>query len=169
MVKENTILNIHSYKELKEKLSSDLTVMESVKAFGYYRNPIRAKLTFIERDRFFGFVKRYLTKERNIYQFLADCRGFFLDIIKLAPKLYSELDQLKDFQLLNLGTLELKIEANPPEWVRLYDFVEEFFYDIEERIELAGTAIVISEEEEQKFYDSLQKMFQEVEKSEEDN
>ena len=58
MVKENTILNIHSYKELKEKLSSDLTVMESVKAFGYYRNPIRAKLTFIERDRFFGFVKR---------------------------------------------------------------------------------------------------------------
>ena len=81
--------------------------------------------------------------------------------------MYSELDQLIGFQLLNLGTLELKIEANPPEWVRLYDFVEEFFYDLEERIELAGTAIVISEEEEQKFYDSLQKLFQEVEKSEE--
>ena len=169
MVKENTILNIHNYKELKEKLSSDLTVMERAKAFGYYRNPIRTKLTFIERDRFLEFVKRYLTKERNIYQFLADCRGFFLDIIKLAPKLYSELDQLKDFQLLNLGTLEFKIEANPPEWVRLYDFVEEFYYDIEERRESAGTAIVINQEEEQEFYDSLQKLFQEVEKSEEDN
>ena len=167
MVKDKTILDIHSYKELKEKLSSDLTVMERAKAFGYYRNPIRTKLTFIERDRFLEFVKRYLTKERNIYQFLADCRRFFLDIIKLAPKLYSELDQLKDFQLLNLGTLELKIEANPPEWVRLYDFVEDFFYDIEERIESTGTAIVISEEEEQKFYDSLQKLFNEVKKLEE--
>ena len=167
MVKENTILNIHSYKELKEKLSSDLTVMESVKAFGYYRNPIRAKLTFIERDRFFGFVKRYLTKEIDIYHFFSECKRFFLDIIRLAPELYSELDQLIGFQLLNIGTLELKIEANSSEWVRLYDFVEEFFYDLEERIELAGTAIVISEEEEQKFYDSLQKLFNEVEKSEE--
>ena len=168
MVKENTILNIHSYKELKEKLSSDLTVMERAKAFGYYRNPIRTKLTFIERDRFLEFVKRYLTKERNIYQFLADCRGFFLDIIKLAPKLYSELDQLKDFQLLNLGTLEFKIEANPPEWVRLYDLVENIYYKVEERVD-SDASIVISEEEEQKFYDSLQKLFQEVEKSEEDN
>ena len=169
MVKDNIILDIHSYKELKEKLSSDLTVMERAKAFRYYRNPIRTKLTFIERKRFFGFIERYLTKERNIYQFLTDCRGFFLDIIKLAPKLYSELDQLKDFQLLNLGTLEFKIEANPPEWVRLYDLVEEFYYDIEERRESAGTAIVINQEEEQEFYDSLQKLFQEVEKSEEDN
>ena len=168
MVKENTILNIHNYKELKEKLSSDLTVMERAKAFGYYRNPIRTKLTFIERDRFLEFVKRYLTKERNIYQFLADCRGFFLDIIKLAPKLYSELDQLKDFQLLNLGTLEFKIEANPPEWVRLYDLVENIYYKVEERVD-SDASIVISEEEEQKFYDSLQKLFQEVEKSEEDN
>jgi hypothetical protein len=167
MVKDNIILDIHSYKELKEKLSSDLTVMERAKAFRYYRNPIRTKLTFIERKRFFGFIERYLTKERNIYQFLTDCRGFFLDIIKLAPKLYSELDQLIGFQLLNLGTLELKIEANPPEWVRLYDFVEEFYYDIEERRESTGTTIVINQEEEQEFYDSLQKLFQEVEKSEE--
>ena len=83
--------------------------------------------------------------------------------------MYSELDQLIGFQLLNLGTLELKIEANPPEWVCLYDFVEEFYYDIEERRESAGTAIVINQEEEQEFYDSLQKLFQEVEKSEENN
>ena len=168
MVKDNIILDIHSYKELKEKLSSDLTVMERAKAFGYYRNPIRTKLTFIERDRFLEFVKRYLTKERNIYQFLTDCRGFFLDIIKLAPKLYSELDQLIGFQLLNIGTVELKIEANPPEWVLLYDLVEEFYYDIEERTD-SGVSTGISEEEEQKFYDSLQKLFQEVEKLEENN
>ena len=169
MVKENTRLNIHSYKELKEKLSSDLTLMERVEAFEDYRKPITAKLQFIERDRFFRIIKKYLAKEISIYNFLTKCNGFFLDIIKLAPKLYSELDQLIGFQLLNIGTLELKIEANSSEWVRLYDFVEEFFYDIEERIELAGTAIVISEEEEQKFYDSLQKLFQEVEKSEENN
>ena len=169
MVKDNTILDIHSYKELKEKSLSDLTLMESEKAFGYYRNPICKKLAFIERDRFFRIIKKYLAKEISIYNFLTKCNGFFLDIIKLAPKLYSELDQLIGFQLLNIGTLELKIEANSSEWVRLYDFVEEFFYDIEERIELAGTTIVISEDEEQKFYDSLQKLFQEVEKSEENN
>jgi hypothetical protein len=82
--------------------------------------------------------------------------------------LYSELDQLIGFQLLNLGTLELKIEANPPEWVLLYDLVEEFYYDIEERTD-SGVSTGISEAEEQKFYDSLQKLFQAVQKSEEDN
>ena len=166
MVKDNIILDIHSYKELKEKLSSDLTVMERAKAFRYYRNPIRTKLTFIERKRFFGFIERYLTKERNIYQFLTDCRGFFLDIIKLAPKLYSELDQLIGFQLLNIGTVELKIEANPPEWVCLYDLVENIYYKVEERVD-SDASIVISEAEEQEFYESLQKLFNEVEKLEE--
>ena len=151
MVNNITILNIHSYKELKEKLSSDLTVMERAKAFRYYRNPIRTKLTFIERKRFFGFIERYLTKERNIYQFLTDCRGFFLDIIKLAPKLYSELDQLIGFQLLNIGTVELKIEANPTEWVLLYGLVEEFYYDIEERTD-SGVKMVISSEFRVEFF-----------------
>ena len=165
MVNNITILNIHGYKKLNEKVLN-LTLMERVEAFEDYQKPITAKLQFIERDRFLEFVKRYLTKERNIYQFLADCRGFFLDIIKLAPKLYSELDQLIGFQLLNIGTVELKIEANPTEWVRLYDFVEKFFYDIEER-EYSGVLTGISEAEEQKFYDSLQKLFNEVEKSEE--
>ena len=165
MVKDNIILDIHSYKELKEKLSSDLTVMERAKAFRYYRNPIRTKLTFIERKRFFGFIERYLTKEGDIYCFVTDCRGFFLDIIKLAPKLYSELDQLIGFQLLNIGTVELKIEANPPEWVLLYDLVEEFYYDIEERTD-SGVSTGISEAEEQEFYESLQKLFQAVQKSE---
>ena len=168
MVNNITILNIHSYKELKEKSLSDLTLMESEKAFGYYRNPICKKLAFIERDRFFRIIKKYLAKEISIYNFLTKCNGFLLDIIKLAPKLYSELDQLIGFQLLNIGTVELKIEANPPEWVLLYDLVEEFYYDIEERTD-SGVSTGISEEEEQKFYDSLQKLFQEVEKLEENN
>ena len=93
-------------------------------------------------------------------------QGIFLDIIRLAPQLYSELDQLIGFQLLNIGTLELKIEANPPEWVCLYDLVENIYYKVEEKVDF-DASIVISEEEEQKFYDSLQKLFQEVEKSEE--
>lgn len=166
MVKDNTILDIHSYKELKEKSLSDLTLMESEKAFGYYRNPICKKLAFIERDRFLEFVKGYLTKEIDIYDFFSECKGFFLDIIRLAPKLYSELDQLIGFQLLNIGTVELKIEANPPEWVCLYDLVENIYYKVEERVD-SDASIVISEEEEQKFYDSLQKLFNEVEKLEE--
>ena len=41
------------------------------------------------------------------------------------------------------STLELKIEANPPEWVLLYDLVEEFVYDIEER-RYFGVKMVIS-------------------------
>jgi len=166
MVNNITILNIHGYKKLNEKVLN-LTLMERVEAFEDYRKPITTKLQFIERDRFFRIIKKYLAKEGDIYCFVTDCRGFFLDIIKLAPQFYSELDQLIGFQLLNLGTLELKIEANPPEWVRLYDFVEEFYYDIEERRESTGTTIVINQEEEQEFYDSLQKLFQEVEKSEE--
>ena len=169
MVNNITILNIHSYKKLKEKKVVNQTLMELAEAFEVYEKPITAKLQYMERDRFFRIIKKYLAKEGDIYCFVTDCRGFFLDIIKLVSKLYSELDQLIGFQLLNLGTLELKIEANPPEWVRLYDFVEDFFYDIEERIESAGTTIVISEAEEQEFYDSLQKLFQEVEKSEENN
>ena len=168
MVNNITILNIHGYKKLNEKVLN-LTLMERVEAFEDYRKPITTKLQFIERDRFFRIIKKYLAKEIGIYDFIVDCRRFFSDIGKLVPKLYSELDQLIGFQLLNLGTLELKIEANPPEWVRLYDFVEEFYYDIEERRESAGTTIVINQEEEQEFYDSLQKLFQEVEKSEENN
>ena len=167
MVKNITILDIHSYKELKEKKVVNQTLMELAEAFEVYEKPITAKLQYMERDRFFRIIKKYLAKEGDIYCFVTDCRGFFLDIIKLVSKLYSELDQLIGFQLLNLGTLELKIEANPPEWVRLYDFVEEFYYDIEERRESTGTTIVINQEEEQEFYDSLQKLFQEVEKSEE--
>lgn len=169
MVNNITILNIHSYKKLKEKKVVNQTLMELAEAFEVYEKPITAKLQYMERDRFFRIIKKYLAKEGDIYCFVTDCRGFFLDIIKLVSKLYSELDQLIGFQLLNLGTLELKIEANPPEWVRLYDFVEEFYYDIEERRESAGTTIVINQEEEQEFYDSLQKLFQEVEKSEENN
>ena len=78
--------------------------------------------------------------------------------------MYSELDQLIGFQLLNLGTLELKIEANPPELVLLYDLVEEFFYGIDQR-EYSGVLTGISEAEEQEFYESLQKLFKEVQKS----
>ena len=169
MVNNITILNIHSYKKLKEKKVVNQTLMELAEAFEVYEKPITAKLQYMERDRFFRIIKKYLAKEIGIYDFVVDCRIFFSDIGKLVPKLYSELDQLIGFQLLNLGTLELKIEANPPEWVRLYDFVEEFYYDIEERRESAGTTIVINQEEEQEFYDSLQKLFQEVEKSEENN
>jgi len=164
MVKNITILDIHSYKELKEK-ELDLTLMELAEAFEVYEKPITAKLQYMERDRFFRIIKKYLAKEGDIYCFVTDCRGFFLDIIKLAPQFYSELDQLIGFQLLNLGTLELKIEANPPELVRLYDFVEEFFYDIDER-EYSGVLTGISEAEEQEFYESLQKLFQAVQKSE---
>jgi len=167
MVNNITILNIHGYKKLNEKVLN-LTLMERVEAFEDYRKPITTKLQFIERDRFFRIIKKYLAKEIGIYDFIVDCRRFFSDIGKLVPKLYSELDQLIGFQLLNLGTLELKIEANPPEWVRLYDFVEEFYYDIEERTD-SGVSTGISEAEEQKFYDSLQKLFQAVQKSEEDN
>ena len=161
------VLDMNRYKELKEKSFSSLTGLERAKALSYYRGPMSLKLQFIERHRLFRIIEKFLTKEINIYQFIAECNGFYLDILKLVSELNSELNQLTGFQLLNLGTLELKIEANPPEWVRLYDFVEDFFYDIEERIESTGTAIVISEEEEQKFYDSLQKLFNEVEKSEE--
>jgi len=164
MVNNITILNIHGYKKLNEKVLN-LTLMERVEAFEDYRKPITTKLQFIERDRFFRIIKKYLAKEIGIYDFIVDCRRFFSDIGKLVPKLYSELDQLIGFQLLNLGTLELKIEANPPELVLLYDFVEKFFYDIDER-EYSGVLTGISEAEEQEFYESLQKLFQAVQKSE---
>jgi len=165
MVKNITILDIHSYKELKEKKVVNQTLMELAEAFEVYEKPITAKLQYMERDRFFRIIKKYLAKEGDIYCFVTDCRGFFLDIIKLAPQFYSELDQLIGFQLLNLGTLELKIEANPPELVLLYDLVEEFYYDIEERTD-SGVSTGISEAEEQEFYESLQKLFQAVQKSE---
>lgn len=165
MVNNITILNIHSYKKLNEKVLN-LTLMERVEAFEDYQKPITTKLTFIERDRFFRIIKKYLAKEIDIYDFFSECKGFFLDIIRLAPKLYSELDQLIGFQLLNIGTLELKIEANPPEWVCLYDLVENIYYKVEERVD-SDASIVISEAEEQEFYESLQKLFNEVEKLEE--
>lgn len=164
MVKNITILDIHNYKELNEKVL-DLTLRECEEAFEDYRKPITAKLQFIERDRFFRIIKKYLAKEIGIYTFVVNCRRFFSDIGKLVPKLYSELDQLISFQLLNLGTLELKIEANPPELVFLYDLIEEFYYDIEERTD-SGVSTGISEAEEQEFYESLQKLFQEVQNSE---
>jgi hypothetical protein len=48
--------------------------------------------------------------------------------------------------------------------VLLYDLVEEFFYDIEER-RYFGVSTGISEAEEPEFYESLQKLFKEVQKS----
>jgi len=72
---------------------------------------------------------------------------------------------VKIFSLISsFSTLELKIEANPPEWVLLYNLVEEFFYDIEER-RYFGVSTDISEAEEPEFYESLQKLFKEVQKS----
>ena len=144
------LYNIHSYKKLKEK-KLDLTLIEFDDAFEDYRNPICTKLAFIERHRLFRIIEKFLTKEINIYQFIAKCNGFFLDIGRLAPKLYSELDQLIGFQLLNIGTVELKIEANPTEWVLLYDLVEEFYYDIEERTD-SGVKMVISSEFRVEFF-----------------
>ena len=167
MVNNITILNIHSYKKLNEK-QLDLTLIEFDDAFEDYRNPICTKLAFIERHRLFRIIEKFLTKEIDIYQFIAECNGFYLDILKLVSELNSELNQLIGFQLLNLGTLELKIEANPPELVLLCNLVEEFFYDIEERTD-SGVSTGISEAEEQEFYDSLQKLFQEVQNSEKDN
>ena len=62
MVKNITILDIHSYKELKEK-ELDLTLMELAEAFEVYEKPITAKLQYMERDRFFRIIKKYLAKE----------------------------------------------------------------------------------------------------------
>lgn len=165
MVKNIIILDIHRYKELKEKSFSSLTGLERAKALSDYRGPMSLKLQFIERHRLFRIIEKFLTKEINIYQFIAECNGFYLDILKLVSELNSELNQLTGFQLLNLGTLELKIEANPPELVLLCDLVEKFFYDIEERTD-SGVSTGISEAEEQEFYESLQKLFQAVQKSE---
>ena len=76
MVNNITILNIHSYKKLNEKVLN-LTLMERVEAFEDYRKPITAKLQFIERDRFFRIIKKYLAKEIDIYDFFSECKGFF--------------------------------------------------------------------------------------------
>ena len=157
------VLDMNRYKELKEKSFSSLTGLERAKALSYYRGPMSLKLQFIERHRLFRIIEKFLTKEIDIYQFIAECNGFYLDILKLVSELNSELNQLIGFQLLNLGTLELKIEANPPELVLLCNLVEEFFYDIEERTD-SGVSTGISEAEEQEFYESLQKWFKEVQK-----
>lgn len=165
MVKNITIFDIHSYKEFKNKSLSDLTIEEQLRAFSYYRQPMFAKLQFIKRNQFFRIIEKYLAKERNIYQFFTYCSGFFSDIARLIPPLYSELDQLADFKLLDIGILELKIEANPPELVLLDDFVEKLYYNVEERTE-CDDPMVINEAEEQEFYDSLKKLFKEVQKLE---
>ena len=67
MVNNITILNIHGYKKLNEKVLN-LTLMERVEAFEEYRKPITAKLQFIERDRFLqNLLRRYLAKEIGIF------------------------------------------------------------------------------------------------------
>jgi hypothetical protein len=120
---------------------------------------------FLKRDKLFKIIEKFLSREIDMRDFLCAYDEFSSEILELRSKFCSELDQLKDFQLLNIGTLELKIEANPPELVRLYDFVEEFFYDIDER-EYSGVLTGISEDKIQEFYESIQKLFEKVQKSE---
>ena len=120
---------------------------------------------FLKRDKLFKIIEKFLSREIDMRDFLYAYDEFSSEILELRLKFCSELEQLKDFQLLNIGTLELKIEANPPELVRLYDFVEEFFYDIDER-EYSGVLTGISEDKIQEFYESIQKLFEKVQKSE---
>jgi len=48
MVNNITILNIHSYKKLKEKKVVNQTLMELAEAFEVYEKPITTKLQYIE-------------------------------------------------------------------------------------------------------------------------
>lgn len=78
---------------------------------------------FLKRDKLFKIIEKFLSREIDMRDFLCAYDEFSSEILELRSKFYSELDQLKDFQLLNIGTLELKIDSNKDFLFQLKFFV----------------------------------------------
>ena len=151
MIKKITILNINHYKEKHQKLSSENSLDFIVLGTNYYK-PLLERLMFLERDKLFKIIEKFLRKEINIRNFLYAYDEFSSEILELRLKFCSELDQLKNFHLLNIGTLELKIDSNS-------SYFDSLVYLLDEKLRKLADGELISEPEEQEFYELIKELF----------
>ena len=92
--------------------------------------------------------------------FLCAYGDFYSEILKLRKKFCSELNELKDLQLLNIGTLELKINSNSSYFYSLVNLIDQKYGKLE-------NAEFISEPEEQEFYELIKELFKWIKQEEE--
>ena len=160
MIKKITILNINHYKEVKLKKLSSETVRDHLIMVDNYHQPLLERLMFLERDKLFKIIEKFLSKEINIRNFLYAYDEFSSEILELRLKFCSELDQLKDFQLLNMGTLELKIDSNS-------SYFDSLVYLLDEKLGKLENGELMSEPEEQEFYELIKELFKRVQRFDE--
>jgi hypothetical protein len=139
-----------------QKLSSE-TVRDHLIMRDNYHQPLLERLMFLERDKLFKIIEKFLRKEINIRNFLYAYDEFSSEILELRLKFCSELEQLKDFQLLNIGTLELKIDSNS-------SYFHSLIYLLDEKLRKLADGELISEPEEQEFYELIKELFKLVQR-----
>jgi hypothetical protein len=139
-----------------QKLSSE-AVRDHLIMKDNYRQPLSERLIFLERDKLFKIIEKFLRKEINIRNFLYAYDEFSSEILELRLKFCSELEQLKDFQLLNIGTLELKIDSNS-------SYFHSLIYLLDEKLRKLADGELISEPEEQEFYELIKELFKLVQR-----
>jgi len=103
---------------------------------------------FLKRDKLFKIIEKFLSREIDMRDFLCAYDEFSSEILELRSKFCSELDQLKDFQLLNIGTLELKIDSNS-------SYFDSLVYLLNEKLRKLADGELISEPKEQEFYELI--------------
>ena len=86
---------------------------------------------FLERDKLFKIIEKFLSREIDMRDFLCAYEDFYSEILKLREKFCSELDELKDLQLLNIGTLELKINSNSSYFYSLVNLLDQKYGKLE--------------------------------------
>ena len=101
--------------------------------------------------------------------FLCAYEDFYSEILKLREKFCSELDELKDLQLLNIGTLELKINSNSSYFYSLVNLLDQKYGKLENaEFIFIGNGKFISEPEEQEFYELIKELFKWIKQEEEE-
>lgn len=160
MIKKIIVLNINDYKEVTLQELSSETVRDHLIMIDNYYQPLSERLIFLERDKLFKIIEKFLRKEINICNFLYAYDEFSSEILELRLKFCSELDQLKEFQLLNIGTLELKIDSNS-------SYFHSLVYLLDEKLRKWADGELISEPEEQEFYELIKQLFKRVQRFDE--
>jgi len=168
MIKKIAILNINHYKEKHQKLSSENSLDSIVLGDSYYK-PLLERLMFLERDKLFKIIEKFLSREIDMRDFLCAYEDFYSEILKLREKFCSELDELKDLQLLNIGTLELKINSNSSYFYSLVNLLDQKYGKLENaEFIFIGNGKFISEPEEQEFYELIKELFKWIKQEEEE-
>ena len=164
-MKNPYIIDVNEYKKIfEEPLDSNIknrddVVLEFAQKSFSYDLIIYNDLIFRNRNQLFIIINRFLDKKIEIHGFCREYRTFCESFSETKKKCRSELRELKNLQLLTICKCELKFELISNEFQTLNELISNKALKEED----GG---IFPEKEKEEFYESVQKLFKEVQKSE---